>query len=281
MATFTLTGRILRHDLFPNVGLTVFIVPNVSMPDPALDNVYVSGPGIQIDTDENGEFTVVLATVAGLYYTVRTKGDYLIPEVTFAAASAGSTLNLADITSVPASPIPSVDATQLRSEFQAADNILTTNVNLKLNRADIIPIIKPSDQTVNNSITRINDTALVKAVVANGVYLLEGFLLYQSSTVADMSIEFALPSGASMNWIADGPASTSTTGVVSVTRDALLGISNKILGGIGANAVALPQGIVTVGANAGNVQLKWAQNALEVSNTIMRAGSWLRLIKIN
>ena len=142
------------------------------------------------------------------------------------------------------------------------------------------PVFKTADQTVNNSVTRVSDTHLTAAVEASAVYLVETYLIYNSSTVADINIAWAVPSGATIKWVSDGLSSAAANAVSSLDRTALTAGSNRVMGGVAADAVAMPVGVLTVSATAGSLTLQWAQNTQEATDTKMLTGSWIRLTRI-
>ena len=142
------------------------------------------------------------------------------------------------------------------------------------------PVFKTADQTVNNSVTRVSDTHLTAAVEASAVYLVETYLIYNSSTVADINVAWAVPSGATIKWVSDALSSAAANAVSSIDRTALTAGSNRVMGGVAADAVAMPVGVLTVSTTAGSLTLQWAQNTQEATDTKMLTGSWIRLTRI-
>ncbi len=143
---------------------------------------------------------------------------------------------------------------------------------------------KAVDQTINNNAGFTDDTELVLAVAANTVYELSGEIAYEGTTTADVRMTFTGPTAATMAlWTIGGPAASTTsftnTGLLAVPG--ALGVS-QIVGGAGAGTigVARPLGRLVVGANAGNFQFKFGQATAEVSDVIIKAGSWLTLRKV-
>jgi len=142
------------------------------------------------------------------------------------------------------------------------------------------PAIKAADTKVRHSASRTADPHLATAVEAGGVYLFEAFLVYRSSATADVSISWAVPLGARMNWVADGPQLSTDSANAIVARSALGSASSKPLGGTATDAVAMPRGILHVGARAGALRLLWGQAKAEWSDTILRAGSYLLVTRV-
>lgn len=144
-----------------------------------------------------------------------------------------------------------------------------------------LPAYKAADQTVNNSATLVNDTALTVAVAANTTYAIEGFLAYDTSATADIKVAFTAPAGATLLWSPLGLAGSSSGTSGSIDQRTLT-TNNLALGGAGAgtNAVANPRGTLVTSSTAGSLTLQWAQNAAEVSDTKVKTGSWLKLTKL-
>lgn len=141
--------------------------------------------------------------------------------------------------------------------------------------------ILTAQQQVNNSTAFVNVTQGVITLPAiTATWALEGWLYHASSTVADIKFTFAAPGGgASIAWGLTGLATTATTSTGDMTNDATGTAGTAIaFGGIGVadfiNTVLLGT-VTTVGA-AATIQLQFAQNTLEVSNTTLFTGSWLR-----
>lgn len=137
---------------------------------------------------------------------------------------------------------------------------------------------KTSTQNVNNSTTFTNDTEIVVAGVANAVYDCFLHIIYNSSTVADFKTQLSLPAGATAaNWSYRAePGATLLTGIAGASA----GIQSGSFG-TGADEVLDMWGLVIMSGTAGNIQLQWAQNTLEVSNTAVKAGSYLRMNRIS
>jgi len=140
---------------------------------------------------------------------------------------------------------------------------------------------KASTETVNNSDTMQNDDDLNFAVGASDYWAFKLLLLYTTSPVSDIKFQFTVPASGTLR------AFSSTD----------IGDSSSGAGGTAASwtqsAVALVEphntttGIVTIegvyygGGTAGTVQLQWAQNTAEVSDTSVLQGSYLIAQKLN
>lgn len=139
---------------------------------------------------------------------------------------------------------------------------------------------KNADEVINNSVTLQNDNDLLAALPTAGTFMFDLDLVYSATTVADIKITLTWPAGATATWTAIGPA----TGNTGSSGDANFGAvtasgTTAVFGGIGA-ATFLPlrvSGEITMGGTAGNLQLQWAQQNLEATNTTMWATSRMKV----
>ncbi len=126
--------------------------------------------------------------------------------------------------------------------------------------------IKTADETVNNSNTLQDDDHLSFSVVANERLLIECHFDYESGTTPDIKWGITLPSGATAQWNdsvgLQVPKSESGTFAPNNTSPT-------------TRLVAHLTFFVKIGANAGTFQIQWAQNTADVSNTVMKAGSYM------
>lgn len=141
---------------------------------------------------------------------------------------------------------------------------------------------KASDETVNNSTSVQDDNELFIPLDANSTYVFEGLIIYNSSTVADFQIDFTVPSGATgRRNIIHGTSAISSCSTTSINYNggSITAVASGI-GGTGADCDFPIVGTVTTSGTSGNFQVQWAQNTLEASDTIVKAGSYLRWRKL-
>ena len=130
---------------------------------------------------------------------------------------------------------------------------------------------KTANQTVNNSIVLVNDTALLFAIAANEVWEFTLIPIHNSGTTPDIKFCIIGPAGASAYYIA---VHENSLGAVALDRG-ILG-DEITFGGTASNRITgTIKGIVINGATAGNLQLQWAQATANASNTIVLANSCL------
>lgn len=140
-----------------------------------------------------------------------------------------------------------------------------------------IPILKTADQTVNNSTTLVNDNLLLTPVGINEVWSVY-FYLIMSAANATPNIKFAFttPVAGVFSWIPSGDIGASGSGVLLTPYTT------------GPQAFTLPLatrhlliwGVYVGGANAGNLQLQWAQNVANASDTKVLTNSHIIPIRV-
>lgn len=143
----------------------------------------------------------------------------------------------------------------------------------RLNALGAVLSAKTADQTVINSTTFVSDTELFLSVAANAVYILDGVIVYQSGTTPDWKMRWTYPTGLTMTYTMLAQVTTFTAFVFSET-----GI--PVNDGTGGTFACTLQGTVTTSSTAGTLQLQWAQNTANASNTLVRVGSYLSLSRV-
>lgn len=135
--------------------------------------------------------------------------------------------------------------------------------------------LKTIDQNVGPSNTTLQDVTDVSiSVVANAVYRFTLDLQYASNGTADIKFGFTLPSGAAGDyefWC------FNISAVWAVGRSTMAGTISFD----GASNAAHLSGTITVGANAGTVQLQAAQNTSTAVTTNVEAGTILTAWRIS
>lgn len=142
----------------------------------------------------------------------------------------------------------------------------------------IVPRIadRTSTQTVNGSSALVSDSQLFLAVAASTRYRLRGRILYNSNSTANFKFAFTFPTSTTLSFTVTG---TAAGGSVLATFDQTDGTVSA-LAGAGADDSAFIDGIVTVSSTPGTLQVQWAQNTSNASNTQVKAGSYIELQQI-
>lgn len=128
---------------------------------------------------------------------------------------------------------------------------------------------KTADETVNNSTTLQNDDHLLFAVAANEVFEFTMVLRTISQGAADIKFAITVPTAATIEWEFIGRDEGAT--MVQATQ---IGSGTSVGAyGVATNYIHTIRGIIINSTNAGNVQLQWAQEAADVSDTKVLANS--------
>lgn len=131
-------------------------------------------------------------------------------------------------------------------------------------------VVKKVDEIVNNSTTLQADDELLFSANANKTY---GFLLVLflvGTTIADIKLNFSLPTSASGRWSFPNLLRSDQT----VTSGDLLS-ANALPFAAPANQFVIFIGHIKVLGTAGACTLQWAQNTAEVSDLKVLEGSYL------
>lgn len=150
-----------------------------------------------------------------------------------------------------------------------------------------VTVTKTADQSVTSSTTNVNDNHLFVALSANAVYHVTGMLFYSARTDTDIKIGWTGPTGSTFYWIAHGQIQDGTGGVSAgmVVDRQSIGATAFPLGGFGAEnttyMTAPLWGVVTTSSTAGNLQFNWAQRVSNGTASIVRAGSFIDLIRVS
>ncbi len=136
-------------------------------------------------------------------------------------------------------------------------------------------VIKAADQSVINSVVLINDLHLALPVNANDVY---EFLMRLDVTVPASSgirFKFVLPAAAVCTGTRDRLFQSAD---ISTRLD--LTAQVQCTGG-GITGIILVWGLYVGGANAGTMQLQWAQTIDTGANTTLLQNSYIKAHKLN
>ena len=139
--------------------------------------------------------------------------------------------------------------------------------------AGVTIVRKTADETVNNSNLPQNDDELFLPVLANEVWVFQLYLKVATTAVADFKAAFTVPAGATLSWY-PGPPSWS----LSPWDNAGM-VENFLTGTNRTNAIVTANGVYVGGANAGNLQFRWAQNTAEATDTKVLKNSCLIAFK--
>lgn len=133
---------------------------------------------------------------------------------------------------------------------------------------------------VNNVTVLQNDPLQVVALDSGARYQWEAMQFYDSSATADIKFAFTTPTFSAMRWGAVGAATAGLTDIQVATANAS-GTSIAYGGnGVGTTLTLVMQGFIVTTA-AGNLQLQFAQQVADPTNTVIRNGSYLKVWRMS
>jgi hypothetical protein len=145
---------------------------------------------------------------------------------------------------------------------------------------------KTADTSRASTTTMTADPDLVTIpVVSNGVYIVEGSIIYSAIDSADLKCQFTAPTGAVMNWHG-GCLPTGSTGAVGQyiydcqTLPTIYTPGGGDAAGNGTSMILDIKGLLRTAGTSGNFGFQWAQNVSNATATIVRAGSYLQLRRV-
>ncbi|MFI9558881.1 hypothetical protein [Nonomuraea endophytica] len=130
-------------------------------------------------------------------------------------------------------------------------------------------VIKAADESITSSTTLQNDDHLFLTVSANTDYWVEAMIRYDGPTGGDLKIGWSVPTGATLEWTSNGLATAATSTADDLWRRRRTATTDEIVGAVGAGTdlLAMPEGLLRVGANAGTLRLRWAQGTSSATAT--------------
>ncbi|MFF4644977.1 hypothetical protein [Streptomyces sp. NPDC001389] len=149
-------------------------------------------------------------------------------------------------------------------------------------------VVKTADEQRISTTTVADDGHLYASLEANSVYRFSSTLLFDGPEAADATITYSVPTGATGGWtpFAGTLGTTVPDGSAQLKVAARQFGSNSDIGVMASSAtlagiMALPRGIVTTGATAGLLRLRWAQQTSNATAVTLKAGSLLEVVKVS
>lgn len=126
---------------------------------------------------------------------------------------------------------------------------------------------------VNNSTTFVNDSDLFLTVSANSVYVFEANIRYSSNNTADIKFRYTFPTNTTMRFI---ELSYIPAGTLQVSANTEL----SPISAQGSTGQSFWRGLVITSTVSGVLQLQFAQDTANVSNTFTQAGAYMMAQKV-
>jgi len=159
-----------------------------------------------------------------------------------------------------------------------SNEILTaTTLSALITELRPVSVRKTADGAAFPSTTTLaNDEDLLLSVAAGVTYDFESMVYYQAGTTADLKLAWTFPT-ATLDYAALCYSTTSTNVEETVSRGEASGTSKSYGGqGIASPRFVWFRGRIAV-TSAGTLRLQRAQAVSTAENTVILAGSWLRL----
>lgn len=149
-------------------------------------------------------------------------------------------------------------------------------------RSSLLSALLTSNVLLTLSSTALQNIAGFSCPVVNGgTYYLEGVMIYDSSTTADIKFSINSPAAGTSRLCGQGLALGATT-LEGDMRNAVISTVDAPIafGGIGVGTLvtASLSGFLTPSAS-GTLQLRAAQNTVDATQSTLRIGSWMRVVR--
>lgn len=135
-----------------------------------------------------------------------------------------------------------------------------------------------SDSTpIVSNTTLANDDTLLVTPSVSATYEIDMGIMYRSSATADLKVAMTWPTGATCWWGGIGLSPADVFAMQLIENGASGAALTFGGGGVGGTRAVWLSGLLVMSTTAGNLQVQFAQNTSDASNTVIRAGSWLTL----
>ncbi|MFF7180129.1 collagen-like protein [Streptomyces sp. NPDC008121] len=148
-----------------------------------------------------------------------------------------------------------------------------------LRSTDILLAHKLADEPVTLSTVLQDDDHLAIAVAANATYALDSYLDVEADPAADITLGWSAPAGATLSWTDSGISAGNTGNIGSLKQGRNDLPATSGVGIVVAGSVVRPAGVLRTAGTAGTLRLRWAQTVSSATPTILKNGSWIRLIR--
>lgn len=157
--------------------------------------------------------------------------------------------------------------------------------------------VKASDTARNSTTSLVADPELTFSVLANGVYVVDGWIKYTADPAGDITLSWTVPTSATGEWTGWGPgnpliSTNGTPGALVADTGSVRGYlirpeSTDFTGSRGFGGLSttdthtiLLTATLRVSSSDGTFALNWAQSASTATATTVYADSWVRIQRI-
>jgi hypothetical protein len=140
---------------------------------------------------------------------------------------------------------------------------------------------KPSNETISSDQTVSDDSALVFTGVAAGTYAFDGYIVFTSNNTAGFTASIHTSQALATSWVtfleANQASTTFETIVAENPRTAATG-QNFTVDDVNQKTIQMTGTLIIPSST--NLAFQWAQATSTAVNTVVYAGSWMRLMPI-
>lgn len=169
----------------------------------------------------------------------------------------------------------------LQSAIYAAVSKLAATFTVPVVAPNVLKdLIRTTDAAaINNNTALVTDAIMQFAVPAAGNYVIEGVLIYDCTSVADIKVRFNYSGTGTGEFVAPVLTTAATSSATNQGNFAARDLNSNFAGGgygtgVG-NLAAIGYSGTLIATGAGTFSIQYAQNNLEVSDLTVRAGSRL------
>jgi hypothetical protein len=164
-------------------------------------------------------------------------------------------------------------------DWAAGDLITAAN----LNAGQWNMVVKQATETVTSSTTLQDDDELVIPLEANATYYVIVHCAYGAVSAADVNTEYTFPSGATgLKWCQGpqiGSSDRENTAMVSAVHN--FGTDRNYGATSTSNTIAAIEHLhITTSSTAGDLTLRFAQNASNATGSVNLAGSFVTWVRV-
>jgi hypothetical protein len=142
---------------------------------------------------------------------------------------------------------------------------------------------KTASTPLTNTTTIQDDPHLQVSVAANAIYRLDGLLIFNGASGANLKMGWVAPASSTLDWTGAGQntAASSSVGPI-ITNAQNISSTAYALGtiGTGTNMVAIIKGLLITAGTAGTFKLQWAQNTANATATTLVLNSNIELRRV-
>jgi hypothetical protein len=136
-------------------------------------------------------------------------------------------------------------------------------------------VVKTADETIQSDTTLTVDTHLKFAMLANTKYAIRARILLITGSTGDFKWRHAGPASPTRVRVKRASIGGTGTAYAGIEVDVAYSAADIVVAGSAGTAWVEFDAVISNGANAGNFEFQWAQNASEAVDTTVLAGSYL------